>query len=513
MLPSEPHYLSTSTSWGGFVNTPLKANYSYTAGFKYEEFLYFATYSTPAYLLKFDLANLTLDAALLELPYPAENIVSSTVYNGVAYLGCDSANASVVAVVDLTTFSNPYLLLNDSTPGRLSGGIIYNNQILFGISTFEIGLSFNLQDYSSSQYFVSLTDTQVLVSRDNYFYFVNSVGGIAKFDLNTSLSDGYSFNADSNVTCGVVAGSYAYFGTLNGSIYRVHIPNDCPNAFGGVLYHNTSRTVYSKTGTCGSCSTYSGVITCIDGVVGGDTGYPYDSCIVYPKCCNSSFGLLEVGKEMQVFEQPSASCGSTCVNGTITCAGPDGVLEGNVTWKYSNCVQIFSATCPCGQYSMVHNETKHLYLYSNGSCNTGCIGGNLTCLNGQIYGNTSYTQPSCNVSNCPCNNVIGGILLDKESRVLYSTNKSSCSSTCAASSTTVTCNNGQALYSVPGNFTRLNCSECGVEPISLQNATNATLTLTSGVIQMFFPAASNVSVIFSEATPSNGMCSIVFKRF
>ena len=350
-----------------------------------------------------------------------------------------------------------------------------------------------------------LVGAVAMVSRDRYAYVVNELGIIVKFDMNiSSYINSKNLDYSPGITSGAVLHSNAYFGTTNATMYRVHIPNDCPYALGGPMLHNTNKTVYTTELVCGtSCDPYSGYINCYDGEISGDSLFPYiyTNCRTVSACCNTTFGMLELGDTIEVYEKSIAGCGDTCVPGNITCEM--GGLQGNTTWEYSNCTEVID-NCPCTQYSMVHNQTKYFYLNSSGNCLDGCIGGELLCLNGTIHGNTSYTKSSCKGAlMCPCINVVGGILGEGESRVLYSSSKSPCTSTCAANSVTVTCKNGKPLFNSLGNYTYLNCTECGVEPISLQKAINATLELTTSTIRMFFPATSNVSVTFSKATDSN----------
>ena len=427
---------------GTYVVNPITTNTTaHTVAFADKGHLYFGTFSSPSFLVKISLSDYsTIDT--LQLPELATNLVSATVLNDFVYLGCNATNNTLISYVNLTSFASPDTYTFSPTPSITTGGIIFNQRVYFGTYLGYLeSVSTSGVIYSNT---VPLMNTSVVVSRGNYAYIVSREGEIFKYNMNTTTPVGSaSIKPASDIVSGTVSGEYAYIGALDGSVYQVHIPNDCPDALGGFMYHDDSRAVFSATDVCGpSCAPYTGLITCQDGTLVGNTSFVYSYCRTL-NCCNSTFGYLLPNEERIVYK---SSCDSTCENGTISCIG------------------------------------------------------------GTLIGNTSFTSESCGgkTNQCPCIDVIGGIMLDKETRVLYLTNKSSCSSTCKSSSVTVTCSNGKALYSALGNYTYLNCTECGVDPVSLDNAINATLVLNTGIVRMFFPEAPNVSVTFSEATSANG---------
>lgn len=449
-----------------------------TTGLIYGSNAYLGTWTTPGYIVQINLLTFT-KGSTISFSAGENSISSSVLINNIGYFTLYGTSVKIVTI-NMDTFTRingSYTALGSSIYSSATDG---NYMVAAGADSSGTILRASFSpDFSSTVAYFNQTFTTSLIYQ-NFGYFSTSTGLIYQIDLSTMklIHNDTSANPLSTAT---LVDHYAYYGALYspGQILKVDILNDCAFAVGGTLLHNTTRVVYSKSSNCGTCSIFQGSISCYAGTLSGNTTFTYSACnsILNCTCDNATGGSLAHNTSRTVY-QSNFTC--PCTPGSILCL--NGALYGNTSYSYLNC-----PNCDCDNATggaLLNGDTRTVFP---SNCSSVCTPGTIYCIDGSISGNTSWTFLNCS-TNCGCGNLEG-----------YLYPYGSCGSTCQQGKGLNKCENGVLI----GNYSYLTCVET-CETVSLTSSVNATLNVSNTIVNMFFPESPNVTVTFSLATNTSG---------
>lgn len=241
----------------------------------------------------------------------------------------------------------------------------------------------------------------------------------------------------------------------------------CELPWGGKLASGQSMdTVYSKSiVTCSEeCSEKTVKLSCNEGVLTATSalGEILDPALgVFPKCykqrcdCTHNGIVVEDGAEKDFFKLSSTSCTTQCESRKLRCRS--GKMEDvkepanltlTQTFKHPSCTYSACANCitPWGS-SVNHGATTASFSVPEVNCGQTCASSlkTLTCSNGALSGAdlTVFKNGSCTPKVCSnCNLPSGDILQHGTTTPAYSTDKSTCTTSCNDFKLNLTCNNG-----------------------------------------------------------------------
>ena len=428
-------------------NEQFDTGYSnFVAQLSYSTNRYYVSANLPGYLVRISTSPTFTTNGSLNIP---SSMATATSYNNYAYIG----GQDIILIVDLATMS------------------IAGNVSLAAGTSLRNSASLN-----ENAFFTSYSD-------------------VLHYDMSTNTII-HSLSLDTtDIAVATTNSNFAYFGTKNGTVYKIDTNLDCLNAVGGVLPHNQSRYVYLE-----NCTTECalGQITCLFGTLSGNLDYLYTTCS--SDCpCNTQFGLIY--GQLDVYSSPSV-CGGSCdsVVGVLYCE--NGNLTGDFDYNYLNCSSFNGCACPNAIGGPLNSgQSRYVYPSSSSPCTTNCTVGQITCLNGTLTGDLSYQYLSCAPDNlCTCPTATGVPLNNGESRDVYSFANSNCTTLCQKGK--IQCNNGTLTGNI--NFAYLKCQDCK----ALTSPINATLNGTNSLVTIYFPASPNITISYSVATNASGNMTV-----
>src|SRR4051812_19951695 len=98
-------------------------------------------------------------------------------------------------------------------------------------------------------------------------------------------------------------------------------------------------------------------------------------------------------------------CSTNCTVGTVTCS--NGFVSGSTSFAFLSCSNRAASTCQCTHsgVTLSHGQTATVYQATNGTCDTNCVSGSVTCTSGTLSGDIFYQAWSCSnrpLSSCQC---------------------------------------------------------------------------------------------------------------
>jgi hypothetical protein len=183
-------------------------------------------------------------------------------------------------------------------------------------------------------------------------------------------------------------------------------PCPCDTPWGERIEHGQVRTAY-KTSTVActtTCAANSQQRTCNNGVLSGTAEFVAKSCQVTgcPKCKLPWGDEIDHGVKVTGYNHSTAACAGECESGVLSCE--QGVLKGNVSvYKYKSC-QSSRPSCDCRHLGMViaNGQKRKVFAAPEVNCGSTCQEGEVTCVSGELQGNTTYQNASCSPKICKC---------------------------------------------------------------------------------------------------------------
>lgn len=219
---------------------------------------------------------------------------------------------------------------------------------------------------------------------------------------------------------------------------------------GVVMANGETRTFYRQeaVGTGQSCQ--GTTRTCVNGVVGGSSEYPYPSCgqSTGPVSCILDGVVIQDGQSVGFYKQTKVLFGQSCAafQGTRTCSG--GVLSGNDDYRYASCsvagAQSCTVTVGTTTTTVAHGASRNFWSENSVPYTTTCDAHKLsrTCNDGVLSGSSAYQYPTCTaIAEKGCD-IDGITVAGGAKRTFYTSRVGDGEGACAAIDEERTCANG-----------------------------------------------------------------------
>ena len=476
-----------------------------SASFYYKGFIFFGTNTSPAKMVKFDTTSFTRADGIQFSGFTYSYVRSIQVFNDKLLFAFNTSSGAAATVRYNETLVSQFGGSGSElypTTGVIYNGFAYYLGYSNSVLSFNLSYVFQPTIYPLSNYISS--DVTVSMLKDSIIYFATQSGTIASFNLN-NYTTGAIYGISAYITCGFRSGDYLYFGGSNANnntqIVRQYIGNDCPDAKGGILLSGSSRTVYNSVPSC-STACVNGTISCLNGILSGDTNYNYTSCTPLHCECNytadSKAFSAPHNSTTLVYYYSTPVCGNCsyaiifCNNKTLTIYNTSTpVNTSNIHTSCPGCTRSCNFVNGKKNTTLLHNTTTYYYASSCGNCTlvpVQCLDGNVTPGN---YSNLSTTcLPYC---GCKLNDLIFPF---NYSIPVYL--QSEYCGNCADIQTSVYCSQNGTLVGNSSLYT--NCTSfCHVVDL-FNSSVNATLEN----VVVYFPQVSNYTAAYSIANNSNG---------
>ncbi|OHB18881.1 MAG: hypothetical protein A2854_03450 [Parcubacteria group bacterium RIFCSPHIGHO2_01_FULL_56_18] len=223
---------------------------------------------------------------------------------------------------------------------------------------------------------------------------------------------------------------------------------------GTVMANGESRTFYRQEAVSTAQSCQGTMRTCLNGVVGGSTEYPYPSCGVTsgPVSCNLDGVIVQDGQSVGFYKNNKVLFGQSCAafQGTRACSG--GVLTGDGDYRYSSCVAASAQSCTVittvgtttSTTTVAHGASRSFWSDDSVPYTSTCDAHKLTrtCNDGSLSGSPAYKHPACTtVAQKGCD--IDGITVSGgTTRTFYSARSVGGEGSCASIDQERTCTDG-----------------------------------------------------------------------
>jgi peptidoglycan hydrolase-like protein with peptidoglycan-binding domain len=249
-------------------------------------------------------------------------------------------------------------------------------------------------------------------------------------------------------------------GTFSGnSAYRytactvsANSPGAC--SYNGVVMANgESRAFYRQEGVSLSQSCQGIQRTCVNGVVGGSSDYPYPTCnkVSGPVSCTVDGVVIPDGQSIGFYKRDRVLFGQTCAafQGTRSCTG--GVLGGDSGYQYASCKENAAESCvvvttvgtTTSTTTVAHGASRSFWSTNSVDYTSSCDAVKLarTCNDGSLSGSSAFKYHTCKVTPEKTCDIDGIVVPGGTKRTFYSA-RSVASGGCDAIDEERTCSNG-----------------------------------------------------------------------
>jgi hypothetical protein len=276
-----------------------------------------------------------------------------------------------------------------------------------------------------------------------------------------------NFFSASSVACGQTCQSQLRTctdGVLSGnSIYSnancsVGICNSC-TLNGVTVAHGSSRNFFNSSSVACDQTCDAQPRTCNNGILSGNNSYSQPFCSVAP--CNYTY-------QWNISDWGACSatqCGTSGTrNRSVTCLRNDGVTVSDNTCLSSGAgaKPVSSEACSaracysCNQdgVTVAHGTTRSFFSSNSVACGQTCQSQPRTCNDGNLSGNSTYSNASCNTGTCNSCTLDGVTVAHGSSRDFFNSSAVACGQTCQSASRS--CNNG--VLSGSATYSSASCS-------------------------------------------------------
>jgi hypothetical protein len=281
-------------------------------------------------------------------------------------------------------------------------------------------------------------------------------------------------------------------------------PCSCYTAWGSIVPHLGTQNVYKmeQVECKQSCDAQKQVQTCDNGKWSGSTDYKFQICKVKDCPCMSPWGAqVPHGFVGKAYKVAAVTCKDDCQASNFSC--DQGVIKGlaSADYKYESCnFTVEKCNCEYKGLTILNNQSSSYFAAKSVKCTETCKLGKVTCKDGQLSGDTTYTETSCSPQICKCTTPWGELLSHGEERNVYINSKIACAST-------VNCSDA-------ANISRIKCADAATNSITnLTNPTVAISTYTASSCLKEVCACSHLGTIFKPTDPPLAVYKIRNARF
>lgn len=279
-------------------------------------------------------------------------------------------------------------------------------------------------------------------------------------------------------------------GSLSGDASYIH-PSCTPQSLqqfcvaGGISVENGgSRTFYSKqrVPTNESCSTYTQVRTCVNGVFTGSPEFSFSSCNTYtPQACMLSGVQVAHGSSRTFYSRSSATSTESCSNFSLSRTCDNGTFSGDGSYVHTACTQ---GACALDGVVLANGESQTFYFARQISAAESCTsyGQTRLCTNGTLSGNSSYAFSSCSALGSGACILDGKQVPHGSSSPFYSRVQPPAGGTCTTYRQSRSCTNGVLSGSASYNWSTCNADvSCTIGTYVLPHASSSAFFSTSSI--------------------------------
>lgn len=224
-----------------------------------------------------------------------------------------------------------------------------------------------------------------------------------------------------------------------------------------------------------TCFAYSKNRQCSNGVLLGDVAYKYTTCTttVAKNCVVASTTVSHLDSRI-FYNKSSLLSGDTCAKHALERKCTDGALSGLSSYSFPSCTDPLA--CTIDGVTVADTQSREFYFLQNIPTGESCSSYATTrkCTNGALSGDASYKYASCApipAGSCTMDNII---LPTGSSTKLYSSSVAPAGTSCASISQTRSCTNG--TLSGSASFNRANCSDklsCSLNGVTISHASSS----------------------------------------